>query len=70
VISINNQLQVKVMNDDRRADAEVRGGVLRALMLDSLAGDLRSRTESSVCQARAAPTVGRPRRLDGWSRLG
>jgi len=36
VISVNNQLQVKLMNDDKRADAEVRGDVLQALMLDSL----------------------------------
>jgi osmotically-inducible protein OsmY len=36
VISVDNQLQVKLMNDDRRADAELRGDVLQALMLDSL----------------------------------
>ena len=36
VISIHNQLQVKLMNDDKRADAELRGDVLQALMLDSL----------------------------------
>ena len=36
VISVDNQQQVKLMNDDRRADAELRGDVLQALMLDSL----------------------------------
>jgi osmotically-inducible protein OsmY len=36
VISVDNQLQVKLMNDDRRADAEVRGDILQALMLDSI----------------------------------
>jgi osmotically-inducible protein OsmY len=36
VISVDNKLQVKLLNDDRRADAELRGDVLQALMLDSL----------------------------------
>ena len=36
VISVDNQLQVKLMDDDRRADADLRGDVLQALMLDSL----------------------------------
>jgi osmotically-inducible protein OsmY len=36
VISVDNQLQVRLMNDDRRADAELRGDVLQALMLDGL----------------------------------
>jgi osmotically-inducible protein OsmY len=36
VISIDNQLQVRLMGDERRADAELRGDVLQALMLDSL----------------------------------
>jgi osmotically-inducible protein OsmY len=36
VISVDNQLQVKLMTDQRRADAELRGDVLQALMLDSL----------------------------------
>src|SRR5262249_22066463 len=36
VISVDNKLQVKLMNDDRRADAELRGDVLQALMLDGL----------------------------------
>ena len=36
VTSVDSQLQVKLMNDDKRADAEVRGDVLQALMLDSL----------------------------------
>ncbi len=36
VISVDNQLQVKLMNDEKRADAELRGDVLQALMLDGL----------------------------------
>jgi hypothetical protein len=36
VISVDNQLQVKLRNDERRADAELRGDVLQALMLDGL----------------------------------
>ena len=36
VTSVDNQLKVKLMNDDRRADADLRGDVLQALMLDSL----------------------------------
>jgi osmotically-inducible protein OsmY len=36
VISVDNQLQVKLMDDDKRADAELRGDVLQALMLDSI----------------------------------
>jgi BON domain len=50
VISVDNQLQVKLMNDDKRADADLRGDVLQALMLDSLVPmtvDARSRTASS-----------------------
>jgi osmotically-inducible protein OsmY len=36
VISVDNELQVQLLNDDKRADAELRGDVLQALMLDSL----------------------------------
>src|SRR5262249_53938044 len=36
VISVDNELQVKLMDDQGRADAELRGDVLQALMLDSL----------------------------------
>jgi osmotically-inducible protein OsmY len=36
VISVDNQLQVRLMNDDKRADADLRGDVLQALMLDSV----------------------------------
>jgi osmotically-inducible protein OsmY len=36
VISVDTRLQVKLMNDDKRADADLRGDVLQALMLDSL----------------------------------
>jgi osmotically-inducible protein OsmY len=36
VTSVDNQLKVRLMNDERRADADLRGDVLQALMLDSL----------------------------------
>ena len=36
VISADNQLQVRLMTDAKRADADLRGDVLQALMLDSL----------------------------------
>jgi osmotically-inducible protein OsmY len=36
VTSVDNQLQVRLLNDQRRSDAELRGDVLQALMLDSL----------------------------------
>jgi osmotically-inducible protein OsmY len=36
VTSVDNQLQVKLMNDQKRDDADLRGDVLQALMLDSL----------------------------------
>jgi len=36
VTSVDNQLQVKLMNDEKREDAELRGDVLQALMLDGL----------------------------------
>jgi osmotically-inducible protein OsmY len=36
VISVDNKLQVRLMNDAKRGDAELRGDVLQALMLDSL----------------------------------
>ena len=36
VVSVDNQLEVRLLNDDRRGDAELRGDVLQALMLDSL----------------------------------
>jgi osmotically-inducible protein OsmY len=35
VKSVNNDLQVRLLNDDRREDADLRGAVLQALMLDS-----------------------------------
>ena len=37
--SVDNQLQVKLLNDDRRSDAELRGAILQALMLDTLVPD-------------------------------
>jgi osmotically-inducible protein OsmY len=36
VESVDNQLEVRILNKDRRADADLRGDVLQALMLDSL----------------------------------
>jgi osmotically-inducible protein OsmY len=36
VISVDNQLKVKLMDDEQGEDAELRGDVLQALMLDSL----------------------------------
>src|SRR6266496_2318061 len=36
VLSVDNQLQVKLMNDAKREDADLRGDVLQALMLDGL----------------------------------
>ena len=36
VVAVRNKLQVRVLNDDKRGDAELRGDVLQALMLDSL----------------------------------
>jgi osmotically-inducible protein OsmY len=36
VISVDNHLQVRLMNDQKRSDADIRGDVLQALMLDSL----------------------------------
>jgi osmotically-inducible protein OsmY len=36
VQSVNNELQVRILDEDRRDDADLRGAVLQALMLDSL----------------------------------
>jgi len=36
VVSVDDQLQVRLMGDSRRADADIRGDVLQALMLDSI----------------------------------
>jgi osmotically-inducible protein OsmY len=36
VTSVDNQLQVRLLGDKRRADADIRGDVLQALVLDSL----------------------------------
>jgi osmotically-inducible protein OsmY len=36
VKSVENELEVRILNGDRRNDADLRGGVLQALMLDSL----------------------------------
>jgi len=36
VTSVDNQLKVRLLTDNRRADADLRGDVLQALMLDSL----------------------------------
>jgi osmotically-inducible protein OsmY len=36
VTSVENELQVRLMNDSKRSDADLRGDVLQALMLDTL----------------------------------
>lgn len=36
VKKVDNDLDVRLLNDDRRSDAELRGAVLQALMLDSV----------------------------------
>jgi osmotically-inducible protein OsmY len=36
VTDVRNELKVRIMTDQRRADADLRGDVLQALMLDSL----------------------------------
>jgi osmotically-inducible protein OsmY len=36
VKSVDNELQVRILNENRRDDADLRGGVLQALMLDSI----------------------------------
>jgi osmotically-inducible protein OsmY len=36
VVSVTNELQVELMGEQRREDADLRGDVLQALMLDSL----------------------------------
>src|SRR6476660_10425789 len=36
VKSVDNRLEVRILNDDRRDDADLRGSVLQALMLDSI----------------------------------
>ena len=36
VKSVHNELQVRILDDDRRDDADLRGAVLQALSLDSL----------------------------------
>jgi osmotically-inducible protein OsmY len=36
VKSVTDELQVRILNEDRRDDADLRGAVLQALMLDSL----------------------------------
>src|SRR3954452_6895804 len=36
VKSVDSQLEVRILNEDRRDDADLRGSVLQALMLDSL----------------------------------
>jgi osmotically-inducible protein OsmY len=36
VTKVENELEVRILNDDRRGDAELRGDVLQALMLNSV----------------------------------
>ena len=50
VISVDNQIKVRLLNGPNRSDADLRGDVLQALMLDSLVparSTRRSRTASS-----------------------
>src|SRR5262245_45984932 len=39
VRKVDNDLQVRILTDDRRDDAEIRGAVLQALMLDTAVPD-------------------------------
>jgi len=39
VVDVDNLLDVRILNDKRREDADVRGDVLQALMLDALVPD-------------------------------
>jgi osmotically-inducible protein OsmY len=39
VVAVDNQLDVRILNERRREDADVRGDVLQALMLDALVPD-------------------------------
>lgn len=39
VVSVDNELQVRLMNDQKREDAQVRADVLQALMLDAVVPD-------------------------------
>ena len=41
VIGVQNELDVRLLDDSKRDDAELRGDVLQALMLDSLIHDRR-----------------------------
>jgi osmotically-inducible protein OsmY len=36
VVSVDNQMEVRILNEQRRDDADLRGDVLQALVLDSL----------------------------------
>jgi osmotically-inducible protein OsmY len=36
VVAVDNELEVRILNEQRRDDADLRGDVLQALMLDSL----------------------------------
>jgi osmotically-inducible protein OsmY len=36
VTSVKNELEVRILNNDKRADADLRGDVLQALMLDGM----------------------------------
>jgi len=36
VVAVDNQLEVRLLNDEKRGDAELRGDVLQALMLNSV----------------------------------
>ena len=40
VIGVENELEVKLMSDSKRDDADLRGDVLKAMMLDALVPDI------------------------------
>ncbi len=77
VKNVNNDLQVRLLNDDRREDADLRGAVLQALGLDSLVpATVGADVDVGMVTLKARPTgsssATRPRRWrrtsPAWSR--
>ena len=56
VKSVQNELQVRILDDDRRDDADLRGAVLQALSLDSLIPRRSTRRPRTA----ASSSAGRP----------
>ena len=53
VISVDNQLRVKLMNDEKCEDSDLRGDVLQALILDGLVpSTLDARSTWTTCTSR------------------